>query len=78
MESKQLKYNDYCALLEKIDKWYKKNADEKSYAHRFDVKTSQCWLKFRIVSAIERIIKTNLECDRELSEKDFEKFKSYI
>ena len=78
MESKQLNYNNTCTLLERVDSWYKKNANNKSYEHRFDVKSDVCWLKFRVVQAIERIIKTNLECDRELTEDDFENFKRFV
>ena len=78
MESKQLEYNTATRVLTRIDTWYKKNADAKNNEYRFGVKSKVCWLKYKIVVAVERIIKTDLECDRKLTSEDFENFKKYI
>lgn len=78
MESKQYINNTKESLLDKIDNWYNKYATRKVNTMRFDVQGDIDLFQFRIVSAMERILRTDLLCDLTLSDAHLEFFKRQI
>lgn len=75
MESKQLKDNSVENALKSIDKWYIRNGVAITNSMRFDIKSKVSTSRIKIMLALERILKTNLSCDLEISAEFLEKVK---
>lgn len=79
MESKQLRYNTVCSILNQIDNFYINKGNSLANSIRFDTNYNRSDFDFRLVSAFERILRTELCEKRELiTDNLLEKMKLHI
>jgi len=79
VESKQLRYNTICSVLNRIDDYYITNGAGLVNSYRFDVPHDPNFFNYKIISAFDRILRTQL-CDTQelISDGFLEKAKLFI
>lgn len=79
MESRQLRYNTICSTLNRIDDYYIKTGNSKANSMRFDTSHLTNKFDFLLISAFERILRTEL-CEKKnlITDNLLEKMKLFI
>lgn len=78
-ESKQLKYNSINSTLKQIDDFYISNGLKQSNLLRFDIGKQPNYYNYKLVSAFERILRTELcQEEDEIDEEFLEQIKLTI